>query len=173
LESLYSDFAQEQTVNTAARKQAMLQELARLGVQQAGTGTFDQDAAFSANEAATANTGQQANLGAMRSMAGEVGDLLAGMATGSENAFLGQAMTTRNQSISQRNQDFNQYMADILGQANVLRSQEFVKTNDLSMQLQKSGMGTRGRKAKRRLLKQYATINKSGNNLNKLLGSVR
>lgn len=170
---LYDNFMGEQNTAVDARKQAAMNELQRLGIQQSGMGQFDADAQNTSANAALSQSNALANLSAMREGAGEVGDLLQGMATGSQNQFTGTAMNRRNDDISKTRQDFSQYMQQILGKTNEMRAQDFNKINDLAMQLKQSAPMKRSKKNKRRVLKSYAAQQRRSNRLNRALGGVR
>jgi len=105
-----SDLLAGQSAQTEAAKAAASAELARLGIQGSGNlGRMDADALFASQMAQQAGANNQANLGLASSMAGDVGQLLAGMASGSHLSNRGQALNTRNNSLT----DLRSQMGDI------------------------------------------------------------
>lgn len=173
MNDLYSNFTQQENTQVDARKAAAMQELQRLGIQQSGTGNFDADAQNSGARAAQSQSDALANLLAMHEGSSDVGNLLAGMATGSQNSFMGQAMNVRNTSIADARNNFSTMMNDVVSQANQLRQGEFNKINQFTPTVRSSMPLKRSKKNKRRVLKSYAAQQNRTNKINKALGGVR
>lgn len=141
LENLYSQFAAESGAATAARRDAAMQELARLGIQQAGMGQFDADANAAALQMDTNQASANANLTAMQNATGSVGNLLSSMAEGSRVSALGRAENSRSDAIAQRRHEWNQFQNDILQQIINIKKQRPELIRDLALQLQQQRFG--------------------------------
>jgi hypothetical protein len=108
--------------NSAANKDAAMAELARLGIEQTGTGRFDADASFSQALADQSGANQNANLDAAQAMSADVGAMLQSMNEGQFQAGMGQAMNTRNSAISDLTQTSNEALMDLRGDISEARA---------------------------------------------------
>lgn len=188
IDNIFNTFTQSNNDAVASRKSAASDELARLGISQSGLGAFDSDAANASSMAGLNNANLKANLAAMQSGSNEISDMLSGMATGEHMSDVGRAENSKNDSVSQLNQTFAQYMQGVLGQVDTINSNKFKSSTDLALQLQqqrftqamqkraagmKTGLSKAARKKQARqqaaLLKQYTA---SGNKLTNVLGSL-
>lgn len=173
INALFDTFKAENEASTGSRRDAAMAELQRLGIQQSGLGTFDEDAANAASMADVNNANVSANLAAMQAGAGEVGDLLAGMATGSHASAVGQATNTRNTSIADINQNFNQYRREVFAEAMKANATKNSAALDMFMNLKAAGMtGGVGKKAKKRANAARRRLLKSSNAINRSIGRV-
>ena len=171
--ALFDTFKAENEASTGNRRDAAMAELQRLGIQQSGLGTFDEDAANAASMADVNNSNVSANLAAMQAGAGEVGDLLAGMATGSHASAVGQATNTRNSAVADINQNFNQYRREVFAEAMKANSMKNSAALDMFMNLKSAGMtGGVGKKAKKRAKAARRRLLKSANSINRSIGRV-
>lgn len=133
---LFNQFAQQNNVQTEARRQQAMAEMQRLGIQQAGMGQFDSDAQNLAGQANLNNANANANLGTMQAGADTVGNLLGSMAEGSRTSNLGRAQNQHGQSVADARQMYAQYRQGIQGDIRNTRKNRFSMVNDLMQKLQ-------------------------------------
>lgn len=147
----------QQSAQTSAAKAAASEELARLGIQGSGNlGQMDADAAFSQQMASQAGANNQANLGLANSMAGDIGNLLSGMAAGSHQSNMGKALNTRNDEISNSRDAKRMQLMDIWNQMRDVQEQRGGMINELLEQMLAGDfdrwMGVQGLRMDRRAL---------------------
>lgn len=136
VQGLYSQFADENSANVDARRQAAMAELERLGIAQAGMGQYDVDAANAQSVAGLNNQNAAANLTAMRSGANTASDLLGSLIRGSQVSAVGQRQNQRDQSLADTKHEYAQYLHDIMAQVRNVKHSKWSRANELALALQ-------------------------------------
>jgi hypothetical protein len=133
--SLYGALNQKLGDTANSNRDAAMAELSRLGIQRAGLGNFDADAANQQGVASTNAANADANMNASQTAAAQVGGMLSSMGSSSLASAIGRATNTRNDFISDSENAYRADVSDIYDQERDEQLQKGSKTNDLWMQL--------------------------------------
>lgn len=104
--NIFSGLENTMQGTTNANRNAALQEQARLGLQKAGLGSFDEDANFARLQAQQQGAHAQANIGLQQSASSEIGNLLGSMSKASLASAMGRATNARQDAITEAQQSY-------------------------------------------------------------------
>lgn len=120
---------------SATNKQAAMDELARLGIQQTGTGRFDADASYAQQLAQQSGANTNANLATSQAMSAEIGAMLQSMAAGQHQSNVGTAVNQHQASVSQLSHTANEQLMDLIDEGKEARAGRGAAINELFDQL--------------------------------------
>jgi hypothetical protein len=104
----------EMADTSAANKSAAMEELARLGIQQTGTGRFDADASYAQQLAQQSGANTNANLDIAQGMSADIGAMLQSMAAGQHQSSVGKAVNLNQESVSKLAHTANEQLMDLV-----------------------------------------------------------
>lgn len=138
LQDLYAQLQSRQGSITNDARQRMLAEQSRLGIQKAGTGRFEEDAANMQALAAQQQANNMANNQTAKNSSQEIGQLLASMTAAEKTSNLGKAQNARDDFASQTRQQGRTQLNEILGDIRGIRKDTPNQVQQLFLQMEQN-----------------------------------
>lgn len=135
VKGLFGSLAAKLAASASTNKSAATAEQNRLGIGQAGMGSFDADAANAQNTASVNAANSDANLGAMQTGAAQVGGMLSSMGHSSYAGAVGRSLNSRNDGIAEALNSYRASVDDIYNQERTEQGTKASKTQELFTQM--------------------------------------